>query len=110
MNKPESQKVFVQSDSYLTLHYRITLLDGPAAGTVVIDTFNSRPATLHLGVGQWSPGLEAVLIGRPEGSQFSVELSADQAYGERNTDLVQWVDAKHLDDFSDGARYEPGDA
>src|SRR5699024_6104812 len=110
MNKPEPQKVFVQSDSYLTLHYRITLLDGPAAGTAVIDTFNSRPATLTLGVGQWAPGLEAALVGRTEGTEFSVELSADEAYGERNTDLVQWVDAKLLDDFSDTARYEPGDA
>ncbi|HLS50601.1 MAG TPA: FKBP-type peptidyl-prolyl cis-trans isomerase [Burkholderiaceae bacterium] len=110
MNTPEPAKVFVQPDSYLTLHYRLTLLDGPAAGRVVIDTYNSRPATLQMGAGQWAPGLEAVLVGRPEGSEFSVNVPASDAYGERNPDLVQRVKSELLEGFERPESYSPGDA
>ncbi len=82
---------FVCQNSYLTLHYRIVLTSGPAEGSVVTDTFSGRPATLQMGGGQWAPGLEAALLGRPEGERFSVTLPAAHAYGERNPDLVQKV-------------------
>ncbi|WP_372701648.1 peptidylprolyl isomerase [Castellaniella sp.] len=81
----------VQADSYVTLHYRFELLTGPAAGTVFVDTFLDRPATLQMGVGQWAPGLEALLLGRIEGEQFMLDIPAVQAYGERNPDLLQWL-------------------
>lgn len=57
----------VREDSYLTLHYRIVIESGPGAGSVFIDTFDGRPATLQMGVGQWSPGMEKGLLGRAEG-------------------------------------------
>jgi len=81
----------VQADSYVTLHYRFELLTGPAAGTVFVDTFLDRPATLQMGVGQWAPGLEALLLGRAEGEQFMIDVPAVQAYGERNPELLQWL-------------------
>jgi len=81
----------VRADSYLTLHYRICLVTGPAAGSVFADTFDGRPATLQLGVGQWAPGMEQALVGQAEGSSFSVSLPAAQAYGERNPELVQKI-------------------
>jgi FKBP-type peptidyl-prolyl cis-trans isomerase SlpA len=102
--------VFVQPDSYLTLHYRITIISGPASGEVFADTFSGNPATLQLGMGQWSPSLEAVLVGRAEGAKFSAEVSAAQAYGDRNPELIQWVGRKLLDQYSEpGTRYDPGD-
>ena len=86
--------VIVRPDSYLTLHYRIVLASGPASGSVFSDTFDGRPGTLQLGMGQWAPGMEEALIGRQEGSRFSVTLTPAQAYGDRNPDLVQrFVDA-----------------
>ena len=81
----------VRPDSYVTLHYRIELLTGPGAGTVFVDTFLDRPATLQMGIGQWAPGIEALLLDRPEGEQFTADLPAAQAYGERNPDLLRWV-------------------
>jgi FKBP-type peptidyl-prolyl cis-trans isomerase SlpA len=106
----DSVNVFVQPDSYLTLHYRITLISGPASGSVFADTYGGNPATLQLGMGQWSPSLEAVLIGQPEGAEFSTEISAAQAYGDRNPELIQWVGRKLLDQHSEpGMQYEPGD-
>jgi FKBP-type peptidyl-prolyl cis-trans isomerase SlpA len=72
------------------------MLNGPVAGSVFIDTFSGRPATLQMGSGQWSPNMEAPLLGRPEGDCFSYELSPSQAYGDRNPDLIQRVTRKML--------------
>ncbi|AWB33735.1 FKBP-type peptidyl-prolyl cis-trans isomerase [Orrella marina] len=100
----------VQSDSYLTLHYRIVVESGPGAGSVFIDTFGGRPATLQMGMGQWAPGMEQVLLGRPEGDCFSESLSPEQAYGERNPDLLQWVSHEMLKQHAgDDAAFESGD-
>lgn len=101
---------FVRPDSYLTLHYRITFTSGPAAGSVFVDTFAEKPATLQLGVGQWAPNMEKALIGRQEGSSFVLDLPAAQAYGERNPELVQRVSRAMLEANSEpGVTYDPGD-
>lgn len=106
----QAGQAFVQPDSYLTLHYRITIVGGDQADTVFMDTFSGRPATLQMGSGQWAPGLEAALLGRPEGSQFSVQLTAADAYGERNPDLLQRVSTGLIEAHSaPGTVYEPGD-
>lgn len=103
-------KNIVRSDSYLTLHYRIELTSGPAAGSVFADTFTGKPATLQMGVGQWAPGLEEALLGRQEGSSFTVELPAAQAYGDRNPDLVQKITREAFEANRDPeAVYQPGD-
>lgn len=81
----------VRADSYVTLHYRIEPLTGPAAGTAFVDTFLGRPATLQLGMGQWAPGLESLLLDRPEGVHFTIDVPAAQAYGNRNPDLLRWI-------------------
>lgn len=101
---------FVRPDSYLTLHYRITLTSGPAAGSVFADTYGSRPATLQLGAGLWAPGLEAALVGRAEGEQLTYELPAAQAYGDRNPDLLQRLSVKMLRDHAgEDETLAPGD-
>ncbi|UOD49536.1 FKBP-type peptidyl-prolyl cis-trans isomerase [Orrella daihaiensis] len=86
----------VREDSYLTLHYRIVIQSGPGAGSVFIDTFDGRPATLQMGVGQWAPGMEQALLGKVEGDCFSVELQPSEAYGDRNPDLVQRISRQML--------------
>jgi len=104
------QAASVQPDSYLTLHYRIVLAGGAAAGSVFADTFDARPATLQLGSGQWAPGLEHILLGRSEGERFSVELAAGDAYGARNPDLLQRVTrAMLLEHAGPDADFTPGD-
>ena len=77
----------VNESSYLTLHYRLATADG----TDLVTTFNGTPATLLLGQGQLAPFLESRLIGLPEGAQQSFQLSAAEAFGERNPDLIQAV-------------------
>lgn len=100
----------VRPDSYLTLHYRIDLLSGPAAGSTFANTFDGKPATLQMGMGQWAPGMEAALLDRQEGDRFSIQLSAADAYGDRNSELVQWVTRAALQAHAGpGMEFEPGD-
>lgn len=105
----DSVNAFVRPDSYLTLHYRIELASGPAAGSVFADTFTGKPATLQMGMGQWAPGLEEALLGRAEGERFTFEVPAAQAYGDRNPDLVQWVSREMLAAEAAGANLTPGE-
>lgn len=87
----------VHADSYLTLHYRISLDSGKGKGQVFIDTFDAKPATLLLGSGQWLPGLEAPLIGLKDGDSLTYHVAAAEAYGERNSDLLIHVSKQLLD-------------
>ena len=96
----------VTASAYLTLHYRLATVDG----TDIVTTFNGNPATLMLGQGQLAPFLEARLMGMPEGSHERFELSPEQAFGERNPDLVRAVSRATLDQNSaPDATYTVGD-
>lgn len=102
----ESTPLRVQSDSYLTLHYRLATLDGEN----IISTFDENPATLQLGTGQLAPELENALIGLEDGSHTSQELPPEKAFGPRNPDLIQRVSAQTLKENSAfGEQYVIGD-
>jgi len=75
----------IQSNSFLTLHYRLSSL----AGVDIINTFNDKPATLTLGTGQLSPLLETQLIGLDEDAKGTFEVAG--AFGEHNPEQIQWV-------------------
>lgn len=87
----------VQSGSYLTLHYRITIASGSAEGHVFIETFGAQPATLMVGSGQWSEGLERPLLGLEVGAERSYHVPAAQGFGEYNEDLLIYVSKAMLD-------------
>ncbi|OIQ66054.1 NADP-dependent malic enzyme [mine drainage metagenome] len=77
----------VQAGSFLTLHYRLARPDGAD----LVNTFNESPATLSLGSGELAPGIEARLLGMPEGSRVTIELAPEEAFGPRNPDMLQRV-------------------
>ena len=81
-----------QSGSHLTLHYRIALKDGPA----LVNTFGGQPATLALGEGQIVPTLEQLMMGMSAGEHRTFSLTADEAFGPRNSELVQQFSLKDL--------------
>ncbi len=96
----------VNESSYLTLHYRLAV----AGGSDVVTTFNGTPATLLLGQGQLAPFLEQRLIGLPEGTHQTFELSALEAFGERNPELIQSVSKATLEENSvPGTEYNVGE-
>jgi FKBP-type peptidyl-prolyl cis-trans isomerase SlpA len=73
----------------VTLHYRIGLEDG----TEVLSTFGGNPATLALGSGELSPGLERCLLQvinlREPGERSVFVLEAEDAFGAYRAELVQ---------------------
>ena len=96
----------IQADSFLTLHYRLSVPDDG----VLINTFDDQPATLSLGSGQLADAIEARLLGVAEGSRVEFDLAPGEAFGERNPDLVQRVKTSLLRELGDpDAQYEPGD-
>lgn len=96
----------VAPGAFLTLHYR---LSGPD-GLMLVDTFAQHPATLTLGSGELTPGLEARLMGMSEGSRERFELGGDEAFGPRKTELVQRVSRKLLAEQGDpDQQYAVGD-
>lgn len=100
-----SQHLLVTDSAYLTLHYRLATADG----TDIVTTFNDKPATLQLGTGQLAPFLEACLIGLPDGAHRTFDLSPEQAFGERNPDLIQKISRSTLDQNSSDPDYAVGD-
>jgi FKBP-type peptidyl-prolyl cis-trans isomerase SlpA len=95
--------------SHITLHYRLAVVSAGEEREVV-STLALKPATLQIGAGQLSPSLEHCLIGLDEGAAATFELSADEAYGQRNPDLVQAVARGVFDANADpDTQYVPGD-
>jgi FKBP-type peptidyl-prolyl cis-trans isomerase SlpA len=96
----------ILAGSFLTLHYR---LSGPD-GTDIVNTFDDKPATLSLGVGQLSPAIEARLLGLPEGAHEQFQLAPGEAFGERNPELLQRVKRSLLRQLGDPDEvYDIGD-
>lgn len=96
----------VTPNAYLTLHYRLATLGGED----ILSTFNERPATLQLGIGQLAPELEASLMGLEEGSHTTQELAPEKAFGPRNPELIQKVSLATLKENSAfGEQYVIGD-
>ncbi len=95
----------VQAGSFLTLHYRLA---GPAGA--VIKTIGDKPATRTLGAGELSPAVEQRLLGLAEGVRTTFELPAGEAFGERNSEMQQWVARKLMNELGDPhEKYAPGD-
>ena len=102
---PDTTIARVEAGSFLTLHYR---LSGPAGD--IINTFNDKPATLSLGTGELSPAVEQRLLGLAEGTRTSFDLPTGEAFGERNTDMQQWVARALLHKLGDPLeKYNVGD-
>ena len=104
-----SEPARVGPQSFLTLHYRLSL---PENGADVINTFEGKPATLQLGIGQMSEVLENCLVGMADGEHRIFELPPGEAFGQRNPDLIQRVSNALLERDSlpdDAGTYQPGD-
>jgi len=84
----------IEPNSRVTLHYRIILEDGTVAG----DTWeDSVPLTFTLGDGTMLPKLEELLIGLSEGSDESMLLSPEQAFGFPDSENVHQLDLTDFD-------------
>ena len=74
-------------DKVVTIDYTLTGPNGE-----VLDSSNGREPMPYLhGAGNIIPGLESALEGKVAGDQLVVDVPAEQAYGERDPQLVQAV-------------------
>ena len=106
----DSTDLRVGPASYLTLHYRVTLMADPAAPADLVNTFTGTPATLQMGGGQLAPALEDRLLGLASGDYAVFDLAAGEAFGPRNPELVQRVARNALaGPDSTPEELEPGD-
>lgn len=87
-------------DTVITLHYDLS-----TGGEQVESSRKGEPLTVLLGRGQLIKGLEDAVIGHDKGETFGIDLTSDQAYGERREDAIQRVPKKY---FANGKRLKPG--
>lgn len=80
--------------SEVTLHFSLTLPDG----TEAISTFEEEPLTFQIGDKTFQPGMELALYGLKGGDEQTLTLSAHQAYGDPEPELVHQLP---LSDFGD---------
>ena len=74
----------IARDTVVSIDYTLT----NDAGEVLDTSQDSEPLSYIHGRGQLVPGLEDALTGRTTGDAFQIRIPADQAYGERDPDLV----------------------
>lgn len=96
----------VQTDSYLTLNYRLVL----PGGEDYINTFEDNPATVMFGTGQFAPCFEKALLGMTVGERRTVVIPPEEGFGLPKPELVQWVTMKALKENTDETpSFSPGD-
>lgn len=88
----------VKDGDTVKVHYTGKLGDG-----TVFDTSREReePLEFTLGQGQLIPGFEKAVVGMDVGDSTSVDISSDEAYGERRDDLEIEVPKAELPDNVD---------
>lgn len=77
----------VAKNKVVAIDYRLTDDDGE-----VLDTSEGNGPLHYLhGIGNIIPGLESELEGKSVGDKFEISVSPEDAYGERDADLIQTV-------------------
>ncbi|GAL12988.1 FKBP-type peptidyl-prolyl cis-trans isomerase SlpA [Vibrio astriarenae] len=86
----------ITQDSAVTLHFTIKMKDGSVADS----TQNmGKPAKCIIGDGSLSENFEKCLLGLEQGDKKSIELKADDAFGQPNPDHIHHMDrAKFVGD------------
>lgn len=77
----------IAQNTVVTMHYTVSTTDGTE-----IDSSRSGEPMMHLQGSQYLiKGLEDSLTGRAAGDKYEIEVSPENAYGERHEQLVQTV-------------------
>jgi FKBP-type peptidyl-prolyl cis-trans isomerase SlyD len=79
-----------------TIHY--TLKDDKGALIESSNDEGGEPLSYIHGTGNLIPGLEDKLEGKTKGDKLSVTVKADDAYGERDEELIEVVEKTEFDD------------
>ncbi len=77
----------VSARTVVSFHYTLTDDDG----ALIDSSAEGEPLTYLHGAGNLIPGLETALEGQPAAAELQVRIAPEQAYGERDDELVQPV-------------------
>lgn len=77
----------IATECVATIHYTLT----DDSGHVIDKSPEARPLSYLHGAGNIVPGLEKALAGKKPGDALEVDVKPEEAYGERNENLVQAV-------------------
>lgn len=80
----------VQSGDVLLVHITLAFADGTVADST---RANGEPVLLQLGNDSISKAFEAQLIGQEQGANLNFNLEPVDAFGESNTDQIQFFEA-----------------
>ncbi len=77
----------ITDNKVVVLHYAVS----DSEDTLIDSSYDHSPLAVIQGSHYLIPGLEAALVGHEAGDKFEVEVSADNAYGQREDGFVQTV-------------------
>ncbi|PWK50912.1 FKBP-type peptidyl-prolyl cis-trans isomerase [Pleionea mediterranea] len=79
----------VEQDSLVYTHMTLKLGDGSVADS---SRANGKPSVIEMGGDAISPAMESELLGLRAGESKSFTLSAEDAFGESDPNLIQFMD------------------
>ena len=82
----------VEKNKVISFHYSLSEADG----TAIESSNNSDPLAYLCGRRGILPALEDAMLGKQAGDRFSVTLTPEQAYGQRQERPAQRIPIKHL--------------
>ncbi|SMO78417.1 FKBP-type peptidyl-prolyl cis-trans isomerase [Fodinibius sediminis] len=88
----------VKDGDTVKVHYTGKLTED---GTVFDSSRDREPLEFTLGEGQLIPGFEEAVIGMEEGDDTTIDITSEDAYGERREDLELEVSKSDLPDNID---------
>jgi FKBP-type peptidyl-prolyl cis-trans isomerase SlyD len=77
----------ITDNKVVVLHYAVS----DSEDTLIDSSYDHSPLAVIQGSHYLIPGLEAALVDHEAGDKFEVEVSADNAYGQREDGFVQTV-------------------
>lgn len=83
----------VTKDKVITIEYTMT----DNEGHIIDTTDNGEPLSFIQGKGSLLPAIEAAVEGTQIGQQLTITLEPDQAYGQRDENLITKVPRDHVD-------------
>tara|TARA_Y100000588_G_scaffold119209_1_gene130560 strand:- start:943 stop:1437 length:495 start_codon:yes stop_codon:yes gene_type:complete len=91
----------IEKDKVISIDFIIEDEDGQT----LQNTIETGPGEFIIGHSQLMPALEEGLTGKKEGEEIVLNLSPDQAFGEKRDELVEKLDRSK---FSDDMQFEVG--
>ncbi len=90
----------ISDNSAVSIHYTLT----NSAGEKLDSSVGGEPLEYLHGAGNIIPGLEDALAGKEAGDKFKVTIDAENAYGEKQAEMIQVVPKSMFNDMP----VEPG--